>query len=142
MEPTLRFRETLVLAQMYGDSEREMEQQLPVVVRIRTAVADVNLLIKLVDDDVALQSLVKALEERDLPLLVFVSIQQASKRLGVKPLDQVADKWVEEVVERIPVLQCPDGIHVRRINKLKVVRLMRRFLQSQSGHGFYCSCIE
>ena len=44
VEPALRLGEALVLAQMHRDRQRNMEEQLPVVVGVRAAVADVDLL--------------------------------------------------------------------------------------------------
>src|SRR5215216_4546977 len=43
VEPALRFGEPLVLAEVNRNSKREMEQQLPIVIRVRSAAAEIDL---------------------------------------------------------------------------------------------------
>ncbi len=45
VEPALRLGEALVLAQVRGDEHRRVEEQLPVVDRVRPVVGDVDLVL-------------------------------------------------------------------------------------------------
>src|SRR5215207_7784721 len=85
---------------MHRDSQRYVEEQFPIVVCIRPASANVDLLREVVELDLFVsQRGVVGREEVLSQALVIVGVQQTSKRFRIELLDQLADIRVEEILE-------------------------------------------
>src|SRR4029453_15407525 len=102
MEPALGFGEALVLAQMRRDCERDVVEQLPVIVRVRAAFAEIDLLGEGVDfDQIAGLQRVEVVEELGRQALLKIRVEHSRKGILIELLDQLADERVEEVLERV-----------------------------------------
>src|SRR6185436_397900 len=91
---------------MYGYGERNVEEELPVVVRVRAPICDVDFLRKGIDlDKIAGVERIETREEVRLQSGVKRRVEHARQRFPIELLDQLPHERMEEVLECVRELR-------------------------------------
>src|SRR5690349_13090135 len=135
MEPLLRFGEALVAAQVLGDHHRDVEEDLPVVVRVGQRAGDVEGVVEIRELDAAACNRRVVVREERLRLRLECRVEQRGDRALLALLDHVAEARVEEVIARVGELVQLDTLSNRDRDEIAGVVKVAEF--GHAGHD-YC----
>src|SRR5262249_1001137 len=93
---------------MHGDHQRDVKEQFPIVMDIRSVLRDIDLLGEVFDlNEIILSRLVEGIEKVLVEPILACSVQHAGQRVSVQLSDQFTSERMEKVLEGVRKLRIP-----------------------------------